>query len=163
MANGNLYTFDPQTPSAIIKEELELLAMRIQANLASTGTNASGRTSKSLHVEMDNDGGRLMGRGFFSTTETGRNKGGAPGGFYYIIRQWMKDKGVHADDGNDNRMAYFISRKIPREGSKLFRDGGRADIYSNEIPKTIEAISERILGIILKQFTTDLNMRGNQI
>ena len=45
-------------------------------------------------------------------------------------------------------LSYFIARKIKRDGTKLFRVGGRADIYSNEVPQAIERIKIRITGAL---------------
>ena len=37
-----------------------------------------------------------------------------------------------------------VAHKIHKEGTQLFRDQGRNDIYSNEIPDAIKRIEERI-------------------
>lgn len=135
----------------LLTSALEEAKVKIQQNLADTGTNASGRTSASLSVEVDGNTGTLYGRQAFGTVETGRKPGRVPAGFRQIIYQWMQDKGVHADvTGNrsqssaDMSMAYLIARKIADEGSKLYRDGGRDDIYSNVLPLTIERIESEI-------------------
>lgn len=41
-----------------------------------------------------------------------------------------------------------MAKKIRETGTKLFRDGGRADIYSPEIEKTVRAIESRMLSLI---------------
>ena len=41
-------------------------------------------------------------------------------------------------------LTFLIARKIRREGTSLFRKGGRADIYSNVIPEATERIKSRI-------------------
>ncbi len=135
----------------LLTSALEDAKLKIQQNLEATGTNASGRTSASLSVEVDDATGTLYGRQAFGTVETGRRAGRVPAGFRQIIYQWMQDKGVHADvSGNrsqrsaDMSMAYLIARKIANEGSKLYRDGGRDDIYSNVLPLTIERIESEI-------------------
>lgn len=135
----------------ILRKALELARDDIRDNLASTGTNASGRTSASLKITIDGNTATLWGRPAFGTVETGRRGGRVPKGFRHIIYQWMQDKGVHATiTGNrsqqsaDMSMAYLIARKIQREGSKLYRQGGRSDIYSNVLPTTIERIEETL-------------------
>lgn len=152
----NFMTYDPQAASVIIREELEMLAWRIQSNLASTGTNATGKTSRSLRVEVDENGGRLIGRPFFHGAETGRGKGGVPRNFHSIILAWMEAKGVHADDGDDDGFARGIEWKIRKKGTNLFLRGGRADIYTNEIPRTTKNISERLSRLIATKFI-DIN------
>ena len=132
---------------SILYRALNEAKVRIQQNLATTGTNASGRTSRSLEVVVDDTSGTLFGRQAFGTVETGRRAGRVPYGFTDIIYQWMQDKGVHArvnglrsQRSADMSMAYHIAKKIAREGSKLYRDGGRVDIYSNVLPVTIEQV-----------------------
>ena len=145
---GKLLTYDPRAAEYIIRTELEELARRIRERLEVTGTNASGKTSRSLRVVTSDTEGVLFGRKFFQGVETGRAGGRVPRKFREIILQWMNDKGVHADDGNDGRMAYLIARKIARMGTSLYRRGGRNDIYSQEIPRTTESINKRFSELI---------------
>lgn len=130
----------------VVSEELESLRQRIIENHLRAGQKASGRTVASLHVETDNDGGILFGRKAFGTLETGRRGGKVPKGFYHIIYQWMQDKGIQVE--KPKSFAYLVARKIAREGTKLYRQGGRDDIYSNEIPKTTESVLSRITGLL---------------
>lgn len=143
----------------VIQEELEDLKRRIIANHERAGQVASGRTRASLRVEVGEDRGTLWGKSPFGILETGRKPGKVPKGFYYIILQWVKDKGISVE--NPKTFAYFVSRKIAREGTELFRSGGRADIYSNEIPATIENIGNRIVGLIGME-VEHINLNSNE-
>lgn len=130
----------------VVSEELESLRQSIIENHLKAGQKASGRTIASLHVKTDNDGGILFGRKAFGTLETGRRGGKVPKGFYKIIYQWMQDKGIQVE--KPKSFAYLVARKIAREGTKLYRQGGRSDIYSNEIPKTTGSVLSRITGLL---------------
>lgn len=130
----------------VVQEELNALRQKIIDNHLRAGQKASGRTIASLHVEVDESEGTLFGRKAFGTLETGRRGGKVPKGFYHIILQWMKDKRINVE--KPKTFAYFVARKIAREGTKLYRQGGRDDIYSNEIPKTEESILNRITGLL---------------
>lgn len=141
---------------SILYRALHEAKVRIQQNLETTGTNASGRTSRSLEVVVDNTSGTLFGRQAFGTVETGRRAGRVPYGFTEIIYQWMQDKGVHAERygrrsqrSADMSMAYLIAKKIAREGSKLYRDGGRVDIYSNVLPVAIEQVKRETTNVYI--------------
>lgn len=141
---------------SILYRAINEAKVRIQQNLETTGTNASGKTSRSLDVVVDNTSGTLFGRQAFGTVETGRRAGRVPYGFADIIYQWMQDKGVHAErDGRrsqrsaDMSMAYHIAKKIAREGSKLYREGGRVDIYSNVLPVTIEQVKRETTNVYI--------------
>jgi len=126
----------------ILKSELESLRDRIIQNHIAAGQKASGKTIQSLLVDVTEDQGELTGRGFFAVLETGRKGGKVPKGFQAIILKWAKDKGISID--NPKSFAFLVARKIAREGTLLHRTGGRTDIYSREIPKTIENVLRRL-------------------
>lgn len=150
-------------PRIILQEELEALRLNIISNHTRAGQKASGRTAASLHVEVSEDGGVLYGRKPFGTLETGRKAGRVPQNFQQIIIKWMADKGIKPapipyltnrphkytpEQRGVLRMSYFVAKKIRETGTKLFREGGRADIYSPEIEKTVRAIESRMLSLI---------------
>ena len=125
--------------NSIIREELEQLKKNIIEHHLHAGQKASGRTAE------------------------GRKGGHVPYNFQDIIREWLNNKGIKANpipyktdrphkytaqERGDMSLSYFIARKIKRDGTKLFRVGGRADIYSNEVPQAIERIKIRITGAL---------------
>ncbi len=126
----------------ILNEELKDLQKRIIQNHISAGQNASGRTIKSITVEIGDNYGQLTGRKFFGTLETGRKPGRVPAKFKDVILKWMQDKGINVP--KPESFAYFVARKIRLEGSLLYRMGGRSDIYSKEIQITIERLIRRL-------------------
>lgn len=129
----------------IVDDELQSLRQRIIANHEAAHQVASGKTIASLKVEITESGGILWGRQAFGTLETGRSSGKVPKGFYQIIQQWITDKGIQVE--KPKSFAYLVARKIAMEGTVLYRKGGRSDIYSPEIKKTITSIMNRVLGI----------------
>ena len=144
----------------ILREELEALKERIIANHRQAGQVASGKTIASMQVNIDGDTGELVGRPFFGTLETGAKpwKNAAsmkkvPASFNAIIEQWIKDKGL-------NLNSWAVAYKIIHEGTRLYRQGGRSDIYSNEIPKTIDNIGQRLLVIYDKQITETIKLNS---
>lgn len=145
----------------VLKEELEQARQLIINHIRANGQNASGRTIASMHVEVNGDEGALFGRNYFGVLETGRKAGRVPYRFSAIIRQWMQDKGVHGEpipyktnrphkytpqERGDLSLASAIAHTIKTKGTKLHRDGGRADVYSNVIPDAIQRIRKRIIG-----------------
>lgn len=124
---------------------------KIRDNLASSGTNASGRTSRSLRYEVTEQGTlttlRILGRPFFMTVETGRKptpQYTKPSrDFVASIREWIQAK------GGDQGAAYAIARHIHQKGTKLFRTGGRKDIVSNVVN---ESLFSQIEQDVLKRF-----------
>ena len=152
-----------EVPRLILQEELEKLRMNIISNHLKAGQKASGRTAASMHVEASEDSGTLWGRKAFGVLETGRKAGRVPKDFQGIIMQWMRDKGIHAapipyltdrphkytpQQRGELRMSYLIARKIRKEGTRLFRSGGRSDIYTPEVEKAVKNIGDRMLSLI---------------
>lgn len=148
----------------IVREELTAFMERVRENHRRAGQVASGRTSRSMHVDVTEDEGTVFGRMAFGTLETGRRAGAVPRNFREVIRQWMRDKGISAapipykrmpsekwqpkytpQERGDMSLAGAIAHRIATSGTKLYRDGGRMDIYSNEIPRTTDAIMKRVV------------------
>lgn len=150
--------------SRIFSEELGRLKDRIAANIMTTGSNASGKTIKSMEVEVVRDGGSwrgtLYGRAFFGTLETGasawRNKDvykRPPRWFAEIIQEWIKAKGLTLN-------AYAVAYKIMHHGTSLKRAGGRSDVYSNEIPATLERLADRLATLYVDEAVETISLNN---
>lgn len=133
----------------------------IRANMASKGVNASGRTSRGFAVEKYDKGVRLVlnntekaviqceprpprglssvtvGVAPLSTLEIGREAGRVPRGFYYMVKQWTRDKGLRfASESERQTFSYFAARKIAKEGTRKHREPSfRTDVYSTPVEK----------------------------
>ena len=163
--------------SQILTEELGTLKATIINNIRSTGQWASGKTAASMAVMVSGSIGELVGRRAFGTLETGRRGGRVPRDFAAIIYDWMQAKGIHADpmpyktsrphkyteqERGDRTMAYFIAKTIRTIGTRLYRDGGRDDVYSRAIPVTIERINSRLSGIYVAAITQQIKINTPQ-
>lgn len=140
----------------MLTEVFEQAKRDIIANHERAGQVASGKTRDSLSVEVTSDTtsatATMYGRKYFAALETGsqpwkKQYKHPPKPFVETIAKWMTDKGI------EGVSAYLVARKIMREGSKLYRDGGRQDIFT----PVMEDIEERIdaeLSSILETITT---------
>lgn len=161
------YDINWEVPRIIIQDELGALMRQIIENHVAAGQWATGRTMKSMRVEAQENYGRLVGKKFFGVLETGRKAGKVPSDFSAIILAWMRAKGLKADpipyktnkphkytpqERGDRQLAFFIARKIGREGSLLHRQGGRHDIYSEAVAATKERIRERMVEFTTTEF-----------
>lgn len=159
--------------SQVLTEELGTLRATIIGNIRATGQWASGKTAASMAVTVSGSMGELVGRKAFGTLETGRKGGRVPMDFAGIIYEWMQAKGIHAQpvpyktsrphkyteqERADRTMAYFISRAIRRDGTRLYREGGRDDVYSRAIPVTVERINSRLSGIYVAAVTEQIKL-----
>lgn len=160
MINGNV-------ARQLLKEELELLRVAIIQHHKDAGQMASGRTAKSMRVEVDEYHGTLYGRRAFGTLETGRKAGRVPKGFRKIIQKWMKDKGISVPpipyktdrphkytphERGEMQFSFFVAKKIREEGTRLYRQGGIDTIYSVEIPETMKRIGDRLLQLFSLEY-----------
>lgn len=150
--------------SNIVRQELQDLAQRIADNIARNGQTASGRTARSLEVREGSDEVVLLGRKAFHTMETGTPPLGDKiklKSFASILYRWSQDKGISFDNDRERwSFAFQVAKKIKAVGSKLFVDKGRADVYSNEIPKTINNIARKLADeVVLKIETIKLNTK----
>ena len=159
-----------------VKTEFDRCAAAIARRLDDTRTTASGRTKASLKVTVVENVFTLLGRHPFATVETGRQGGKTPIDFTEILKQWAVDKQISLEPINYiripsdrwqpkytpqeralNRFAGAVAHKIRTEGSKLYRDGGREDIYSEEVEKTLRTIREGLGALIRTEVITTLN------
>lgn len=154
---------------SIVGEEFDSFIKKVVANHIRAGQKASGRTMQSIRKNLTDEGGVVFARAYFGVLETGRKPGAVPKDFQSVILQWMKDKGISAEpvpyirkssskwqpkyspqERGDLSLAGAIAYRIRKEGTKLYRNGGRDDIYSNEIPKTVENILDRIMAVFAR-------------
>lgn len=141
---------------------LEETQRAIQSNMDARRVNASGRTRASIRVETYDGGVRLIGgnnathvvqdypsvRGTLETGDTapiptlevGRAGGRVPRGFYYILREWSRDKGItFASESERGTFAYFLARKIAKSGTLRARNN--VDVYSSPVNQAVQRIN----------------------
>lgn len=125
----------------------------IRANMAAKGINASGRTSAALQVVQR--GGKIalikaQGQNApFGTLQYGRAGGSVPAGFYDILKQWSRDKGLSfGTETERGTFAYFLARKIAREGTNRHRSP-RTDIYDEPLAKAVDGVRQEARKYIL--------------
>jgi len=130
------------------------VVQQIKQNLASTNTDATGKTSRSLRFEVKQQGStttlKIFGRPFIATVETGRKA--TPGKkpsrqFVDNIKEWTKARGIPVG------ASYAIARSINEKGTP---PTGKK-IISNVINDTLtNNISKDVLGQFAKLLTTNI-------
>lgn len=112
----------------IIERGLHMLRAEIINNSISAGQRATGRTLDSLTVEMFSDThGGLWGAKHISVLEDGRRPGKVPYDFEQVLKEWAEAKGLYFSS------YYMLAKHIRENGTKLYRDEGRNDIFSGAI------------------------------
>lgn len=143
----------------VIKEWSSEVIERIKFNLDATGTTASGKTKESLEMIWTKEGFAIVGRKYFRGVEEGRTPGGAPRNFVGILEKWIKDKGLTrpSEFKTDRSWAGAIAYNITHFGSRLYRDGGRDDIYTVVIDEELPKLFEQMEGKVTQTIIKDLN------
>lgn len=133
----------------IVVDRLEQLRQDIVANIEQKGITASGRTQRSLQVQVYSGGVRLIAqageRAPIPTLEVGRPGGRVPRNFTDIIVEWSKDKGLAwGDDKRRRKIAGAVAwGKIRREGTN--RHKRHEDVYSTLVTKAAEDLQEQVV------------------
>lgn len=179
MLEGGTSIIDGVAVAQILQEELATLRSQITANIRNTGQWASGKTAASMQITVNGTEGTLAGRRAFHVLETGRPPGRIPGNMHHIIYDWMQAKGVHGDpipyvrggdhkytpqQRGDKQMAWHISQKIKEEGTSLFRNGGREDVYSPIVADTAKRVNARLATLMQAKIADiiQINIRREQ-
>lgn len=139
--------------------------VQIQANTP----KATGKTARSVRFQITDEGDKvkfeILASKYFKVVETGRKptpqytKPSVQ--FVAAIRQWLDAI------GKDTSLAYAIAKSIHQKGTKLFREGGRKDVFSNVLNESfIDAISNDVLQQFahqtMMQLINSFDDNGNQ-
>lgn len=144
----------------VLEQWASNVVVKIKSNLDSTGTTASGRTKESIEYTVDNGTLVITGRPYFRSVEEGRGPGGIPYNFTEILRQWAKDKGILTQFGDteakQRSALYMVGQFIRKNGTKLYREGSRTDIYTDVIESEMPKLGEQIAATIQESILRDI-------
>ena len=132
--------------SDILNRELTALKDEIIQRSKDTGAWASGETADGYAVAVESDShGWLGGFGYVAALSTGRKPGSAPMYFSEIIKRWIIAKGLNFEDEKDlDRWSRAIAWKIRRDGSWLYRNNERRDIFDTAVNDFHARLSKQI-------------------
>lgn len=141
-----------------IQQELDLVIKTTKENMQKAGQIVTGKMAKSLRSEIRGEGNKITGyvyaAPFFPVLETGRKP--TPDkkpskAMVENIREWADVKGL--GEGAE----WAIATTINKEGTKLWQQGGREDIFT---PATdddaAKQMSERVGGVATSIFAKHL-------
>lgn len=153
----------------IVAEELDRARKRIIENHVAAGQRVTGATADSISITVTTNGGITVGdmdaRGYFAALETGsgpwqhpyyrQTKDGRmlpapPKWFRDIIAEWLANRGLI------DYSPWLVAGKNMTEGSALFREGGREDIFTPEIPDLLDRIARRLAGLFDAQIVESI-------
>lgn len=147
-------TINTDTRKAL-EQELERMRLAIIGNMRTADKMVTGGMADSMRVEIPDDKhGALTAGPYFATLETGskpwRRKYKHPPRFFReIIGKWIADRGLALS-------SYLVARTIMREGSTLYREGGRKNIYTPEIPIFSSRLMRKLSGFYSAEITASI-------
>jgi len=131
--------------SQILREEFELIKAELIAKHEQLGMKASGDWERSLNVQQQGLGVKLLGAKYSEQLEYGRRAGKQPPS--EAIERWINEKGLASRLQGKitvKSLAYLIARKIAREGWRREQFGGVELISQVVTPERIQKILDRI-------------------
>ena len=140
------------TIEQVLSEEFKLLGEELIQKHDQLKMRASGRWAESIEdvIENPKDGlyiAQVWGEHYTEQLVDGR----APGEFPPVkaIEKWIYDKGIQALEDNIkiSSLAFLIARKIAREGTEYFKEGGTDLVEAVFTPARIQKIIDRVTEI----------------
>lgn len=148
------------TSADILHMEFELLKRDLVKRYDELGMRASGKFENELEVQVSESGSSITatldGAHYTKQLVDGRR----PGAFPPIqeIEQWIIDKGIQPieEDLTTSTLAFLIARKIAREGTKYFQNGGTDLVDSVVTPQRIQSIIDKVSDFNVTSFVDGL-------
>lgn len=136
----------------ILGEELETLRLDLVGRMQAANLIATGRTARSLRWAASGGKGELRGAAWFGTLEKGRGpwRGGRENPqFLKNLTDWIRARGMQFRTEQELiRFAKYLKWKINKSGSRLYRLGGRKDIYTPAFNLFADRLRQRVAGQI---------------
>jgi hypothetical protein len=149
------------TTNEILQLEFEAIKEDLIAKHNQLKMKASGRWQESLVVDvMDLRNGIVMARVYGEHYTEQLVNGRKPGKFPPIeaIKKWVIEKGIAGimEKAKVSSIAFLIARKIAKEGTKYYRDGGTELVSSVFTPERIQQIIDKVAEINVTFITNSL-------
>lgn len=147
-------------PDEIIRTELEALKTSIINRSRAAGQRATGKTEALFEVKgVTDEHGEFWGALWTYTLEKGRapssGKGTSSGGdFVKNLKEWIVVRGIPYKDERDlERLAKFFAWYVNKFGTKLYKAGGRTDIYTPPIEQFLKNVREKFFIGLATEFS----------
>lgn len=148
--------------SQILNDEMEAIKDDLIYKHIELGMKASGNWVDSLNVQTKGLSGVLYGEPYTEQLVNGREPGNFPP--ISAIKQWIIDKNITPFDKiSISSLAFLIARKIAREGTKYFKDGGTDLVSSVITPERIQTILDKVSEFHINSFLSEINGVFNEL
>jgi len=140
---------------AALDVEGKKFVTNVRKNIQNKKLTKTGSTQTSMHSDAAVDGLIVWGRENFQNIETGTSPQEAAKLDFNLFRRrlynWANYLGIEFKSTKERfSFAWNVANKILEFGTKLYQQGGRNDIFSNEYQPLYDSISKQIGTIILE-------------
>lgn len=151
------------TTKDILQEEFDLISVDLKAQYIALGMRASGKWADALEVLASTSSATILGLDYTEQLVNGRPSGKQPP--VADILNWIIEKGIKPlnDRMRYSTLAFLIARKIGREGTKYFQQGGTDLVSSVITPERIQNILDRVADFNISMFTGKISDILNNI
>ncbi|PHQ27857.1 hypothetical protein [Leeuwenhoekiella nanhaiensis] len=141
--------------SAILEREFESIKQDLIAKHIELGMPASGNWERSLVVDVQRLKATITGAPYTEQLVNGREPGKFPP--IAAIRQWILDKPIpFLGKIKLSSLAFLIARKIAKEGTNYFKQGGTDLVEAVITPERIQSIIDKVSEFYIDSFTTQI-------
>jgi hypothetical protein len=132
-----------------LKGEFDILGQEFIKKYDDLGMRASGEWADTLESKVEKKGESLFVAQIWAQDYTEQLVDGRkPGSFPNIsaIEKWIVDKGLTPleNDITISSLAFLIARKIAREGTEYFKQGGTDLIEAVYTPQRVQSILDKV-------------------
>lgn len=130
--------------SEILKRELEAIREELIQKHIQLKMKASGDWIDSVEVQVEGLSGRVRANAYTEQLVNGRQPGKFPP--IKMIEAWIYHKGINTLERNMtiSSLAFLIARKIAREGTEYFKQGGTDLVDAVITPERIQSIIDKV-------------------
>ena len=144
------------TPHEILSEEMDLIRLELIQKHIDLGMKASGQWVDTIEAITERLSGKILAQYYTEYIVDGRKPGKFPP--RGVIEKWIIDKGIKPLDDkiSISSLAFLIARKIAREGTEYFKQGGTDLIEAVITPERIQRIINRVSTFQIDSFTSEI-------
>ncbi|SOC79832.1 hypothetical protein SAMN06296241_1369 [Salinimicrobium sediminis] len=140
--------------AAILKAEFDKLKDELIQKHVTLGMPASENWIRETENRSQRLSGQLWGAHYTEQLVNGRRPGKFPP--VKMIEQWIYDKGITPDGIKISSLAFLIARKIAREGTNYFKQGGTDLVDAVITPRRIQEIIDKVTEFHINNFVSEV-------
>lgn len=144
------------TPHEILAEEMDLIRLDLIKKHIDLGMKSSGQWVNTIESITERLSGKIVAQHYTEQLVDGRKPGKFPP--IKMIEKWIVDKGIQSleEKISISSLAYLIARKISREGTDYFKQGGTDLVEAVITPERIQHIINRVSTFQIQAFTSEI-------